>query len=219
MSEQRPDRPRGRRPAPRSSRASPSDVKAIDVVELDLRGVLGYTDYFVICSGNTDRQTKAIHDRHPPGAEEGARPAAAPRRGPGRGALDPHGLPRRASCTSSRPRRASSTGSSSSGARRPSAPSATRAPERREAAWAASRMVSVRRTASAPSQYGASACGAPRSADGAQQGAIRCGARARSAPFVVGARHRVLTTSSPCRSPSWFVAVGSGHAGIVRDPG
>jgi ribosome-associated protein len=40
-----------------------SDVKAADVVELDLRGVLGYTDYFVICSGNTDRQTKAIHDR------------------------------------------------------------------------------------------------------------------------------------------------------------
>ena len=40
-----------------------SDKKAIDVVELDLRGVLGYTDYFVICSGNTDRQTKAIHDR------------------------------------------------------------------------------------------------------------------------------------------------------------
>ena len=40
-----------------------SDVKAIDVVELDLRGVLGYTDYFVICSGNTDRQSKAIHDR------------------------------------------------------------------------------------------------------------------------------------------------------------
>jgi ribosome-associated protein len=39
------------------------DVKAVDVVELDLRGVLGYTDYFVVCSGNTDRQTKAIHDR------------------------------------------------------------------------------------------------------------------------------------------------------------
>jgi ribosome-associated protein len=39
-----------------------SDVKAIEVVELDLRGVLGYTDYFVICSGNTERQTKAIHD-------------------------------------------------------------------------------------------------------------------------------------------------------------
>jgi ribosome-associated protein len=40
-----------------------SDVKALDIAELDLRGVLGYTDYFVICSGGTDRQTKAIHDR------------------------------------------------------------------------------------------------------------------------------------------------------------
>ena len=38
------------------------DKKAIDVVELDLRGVLGYTDYFLICSGNTPRQAKAIHD-------------------------------------------------------------------------------------------------------------------------------------------------------------
>jgi ribosome-associated protein len=38
------------------------DKKAFDVVELDLRGILGYTDYFVICSGNTDRQVKAIHD-------------------------------------------------------------------------------------------------------------------------------------------------------------
>jgi ribosome-associated protein len=40
-----------------------SDVKAIALVELDLRDVLGYTDFFVISSGNTDRQTKAIHDR------------------------------------------------------------------------------------------------------------------------------------------------------------
>jgi ribosome-associated protein len=39
-----------------------SDKKAIEIVELDLRGVLGYADYFVICSGNTDRQVKAIHD-------------------------------------------------------------------------------------------------------------------------------------------------------------
>jgi ribosome-associated protein len=39
-----------------------ADKKAIDVVEIDLRGVLGYTDYFLICSGNTERQTKAIHD-------------------------------------------------------------------------------------------------------------------------------------------------------------
>ncbi len=39
-----------------------ADKKAIDVVALDLRGVSGYTDYFVICTGNTDRQVKAIHD-------------------------------------------------------------------------------------------------------------------------------------------------------------
>jgi ribosome-associated protein len=38
------------------------DKKAQDVVELDLRGVVGYTDYFVICTGATDRQVKAIHD-------------------------------------------------------------------------------------------------------------------------------------------------------------
>jgi ribosome-associated protein len=38
------------------------DKKAIDLVELDLREVVGYTDYFVICSGNTGRQAKAIHD-------------------------------------------------------------------------------------------------------------------------------------------------------------
>ena len=39
-----------------------AEMKALDVVELDVRGVLDYTDFFVICSGNTDRQTKAIHD-------------------------------------------------------------------------------------------------------------------------------------------------------------
>jgi ribosome-associated protein len=39
-----------------------SDKKAIDVVELDVRGVLNYTDFFLICTGNTARQTKAIHD-------------------------------------------------------------------------------------------------------------------------------------------------------------
>ena len=39
-----------------------SDRKAIDIVQLDLRGMIGYTDYFVICSGRTERQTKAIHD-------------------------------------------------------------------------------------------------------------------------------------------------------------
>ena len=39
------------------------DVKAIDIVALDVRGVIDYTDFFVVCSGGTDRQTKAIHDR------------------------------------------------------------------------------------------------------------------------------------------------------------
>jgi ribosome-associated protein len=39
-----------------------ADKKAIEIVELDLREVLGYTDYFLVCSGNTTRQTKAIHD-------------------------------------------------------------------------------------------------------------------------------------------------------------
>jgi ribosome-associated protein len=39
-----------------------ADKKAADVVELDLKGVLGYTDYFLICSGSSGRQTKAIHD-------------------------------------------------------------------------------------------------------------------------------------------------------------
>jgi ribosome-associated protein len=36
--------------------------KARDVVVLDLRGVVGYTDWFVICSGTSERQVKAIHD-------------------------------------------------------------------------------------------------------------------------------------------------------------
>jgi ribosome-associated protein len=39
-----------------------SDRKAADIRVLDLRDVLTYTDFFVICSGNTERQTKAIHD-------------------------------------------------------------------------------------------------------------------------------------------------------------
>ena len=38
------------------------DKKAQSIVELDLRGVIDYTDYFVICSGGSDRQVKAIVD-------------------------------------------------------------------------------------------------------------------------------------------------------------
>jgi len=39
-----------------------ADRKAVDVRVLDLRDVVSYTDFFVVCSGNTERQTKAIHD-------------------------------------------------------------------------------------------------------------------------------------------------------------
>ncbi len=39
-----------------------ADRKAQDIRVLDLRGVVGYTDFLVVCSGNTERQTKAIHD-------------------------------------------------------------------------------------------------------------------------------------------------------------
>jgi ribosome-associated protein len=39
-----------------------SDKKAADIRVLDVREIVGYTDFFVICSGNTERQTKAIHE-------------------------------------------------------------------------------------------------------------------------------------------------------------
>ena len=35
---------------------------AEDVVILDMRPVCSYTDYFVVCTGNNPRQTKAIFD-------------------------------------------------------------------------------------------------------------------------------------------------------------
>lgn len=38
------------------------DKKAIDMRLLDLRGVSAFTDYFLVATGNTDRQVKAIHD-------------------------------------------------------------------------------------------------------------------------------------------------------------
>jgi ribosome-associated protein len=39
-----------------------SDKVAQDIRVFDLRELVSYTDYFVICSGGTERQTKAIHD-------------------------------------------------------------------------------------------------------------------------------------------------------------
>jgi ribosome-associated protein len=38
------------------------DKKAQDLVVLDMRGVVAYTDFFVIATGNTERQTRAIED-------------------------------------------------------------------------------------------------------------------------------------------------------------
>jgi ribosome-associated protein len=40
-----------------------SDAKAEEIVQLDLRGLTSLADYFLICSGRSDRQVKAIHDR------------------------------------------------------------------------------------------------------------------------------------------------------------
>jgi ribosome-associated protein len=38
------------------------DKKARDVVVLDMRDVVAYTDFLVIATGNTERQTQAIED-------------------------------------------------------------------------------------------------------------------------------------------------------------
>jgi len=37
-----------------------SDKHAIDILVLDLRKLTSFTDFFVICSGNSDRQVQAI---------------------------------------------------------------------------------------------------------------------------------------------------------------
>ena len=44
-----------------------ADKKAIDLVRLDVGEILDYADHFIVCTGNTDRQTKAIAD----GIQEG----------------------------------------------------------------------------------------------------------------------------------------------------
>jgi ribosome-associated protein len=38
------------------------DKKATDVVALDVRGLVGYTDFLVIATARNERQAKAIHD-------------------------------------------------------------------------------------------------------------------------------------------------------------
>ena len=39
-----------------------SDKQAIDIVMLDMRGLCTFADYFVICSGDSERQIEAIYD-------------------------------------------------------------------------------------------------------------------------------------------------------------
>ena len=57
-----------RRPSPKLPRSvigavhAVQDKKAVDVVVLDLRKAGGFTDYFVICTGNNARQITAIAD-------------------------------------------------------------------------------------------------------------------------------------------------------------
>jgi ribosome-associated protein len=42
--------------------AAALEKKARDLVVLDMRGTVSYTDFFVICTGNTERQTRAIEE-------------------------------------------------------------------------------------------------------------------------------------------------------------
>ncbi len=52
------------------------DKKAEDIIVLDLRKASGFTDYFLICSGNNSRQIHAISDAIIDAlAEQGAKPA------------------------------------------------------------------------------------------------------------------------------------------------
>jgi ribosome-associated protein len=36
--------------------------KAVDIVALDMRGLVSYTDFLVICTAGNERQAKAVHD-------------------------------------------------------------------------------------------------------------------------------------------------------------
>lgn len=57
------------------------DLKARDIVEMDVTEISGFTDFMIICTGNSSRQVKAIADNvaleakkqgHPPNGTEGA---------------------------------------------------------------------------------------------------------------------------------------------------
>ncbi len=59
-------RSKGKKPSPeqmaRLAAGAARDSKAIDVVAIDVSGLLDYTDYLIISSGRSTRQTQAIAD-------------------------------------------------------------------------------------------------------------------------------------------------------------
>lgn len=46
------------------------DKKGVDIAVLDVRGLANFADWFVFCSGRSDRQTKALHDSVREGMKE-----------------------------------------------------------------------------------------------------------------------------------------------------
>ncbi|HEV7918777.1 MAG TPA: ribosome silencing factor [Solirubrobacterales bacterium] len=46
------------------------DKKGLDITVLDVRGLANFTDYFIVATGRTDRQVKAIHDAVREGMKE-----------------------------------------------------------------------------------------------------------------------------------------------------
>lgn len=46
----------------RSAIEASLDKKAVDVVVLDLRGLASFTDFFLLCTGRSNRQLKTISD-------------------------------------------------------------------------------------------------------------------------------------------------------------
>ena len=46
----------------RAAAEAAADKKARDIVLIDMRELVAYTDYMIVCTGSTPRQTKAISD-------------------------------------------------------------------------------------------------------------------------------------------------------------
>ena len=105
-----------------------SEKLAEDVVILDMRPVCVYTDFFVLATGRNARQTKAIFDEVHAQLKQRGEAAPARRRRGGRRRSGSSPTTSTSSCTSSRPRRATSTGSRISGATCPPSTSKRRRP-------------------------------------------------------------------------------------------